>query len=178
MSDIYLIGHIDELRYKKFLYKLHQAKQEKITALNIYISTDGGDVELAAGIFDEIEGCKKQGITVTTIGLGRVLSAGTFILSAGDIRCGTENCSYMIHEFSYQTKDYHGQTLEYVKFTDKYYKNLMVSLAARCGRNSPKEIQKFLADAKQSIWLDTDSAIKFGLIDKKWNYSNEESDIE
>lgn len=175
MSDIYLIGDIDEKTYKRFLYKLRILKQEKVDKINIYITTDGGDVHFAAGMFDEIEGAKKSGITINTIALGAVASAGIFILSAGDIRWGTENTTYFVHPFSYATQDYHQQTKQYVNFADEYYNNLMVSLATRCGYNTPKKIKEFLRKVNENIWLDTDSAIKFGLIDKKWNYNSDYS---
>ena len=51
--------------------------------IKIYVSTYGGSADEMFGIYDVMNMCKEKGVIIETVGLGKVMSAGTLILSAG-----------------------------------------------------------------------------------------------
>lgn len=142
--------------------------------MNIYICTEGGDVECAMGIVDEINGLRTAGIKVNTIGIGRVYSCGIFILCAGEHRFGTENTTYMMHPFRYELgEEYHNIAREYIKYADKQQNEVMLWVAMQCGKSLSKDIKKFMNDVNDNIYLNNETAKELGLIHEDWNYAKE-----
>jgi ATP-dependent protease ClpP protease subunit len=168
-GKIYICGEIETKTASSFLYKTDFILDKKIKKVKIYINTIGGDVPAAMAIVDKITLLKEVGVEVYTIGIGEVVSAGIFILVEGSKRYACENASFMIHPLIHELgADYHKFISKYAKFHESFYNNLMTGLAMKCGRKNPKAIGEFLRSVSDSIWLDVDEAIKFGLVEDKW----------
>lgn len=170
--EILLFGEIDEKKAKGFILRARyiHSRSPKNQPLLIFINSGGGDVDFAISIIEEIKSISRDR-EVYTIGTGQVMSAAIFILAAGSKRYGCEYTSYMMHPFSYEPHTesvIHEQFKEQVLHTDKVYNNLITDLAITCGKKEPKQIKKFREDIQKNIWLDTDGALEFGLINSIW----------
>lgn len=175
-GKLYICGGITRSLSTSFLYKIDYFLDLGLKNLNIYINTEGGSVPDALAIVDRMMLLKDSGIHINTIGIGEVASAGIFILAEGSNRFGTENTTYMIHPIIHTIgSDYQVHVQQYAKFHDSFYNNLMTELALKCGKNKPKDIQKFMKTVADTVWLDTDLAMELGLIEGKWTISNEAS---
>lgn len=175
-GKIYIHGEITERTSLNFLYKSDYIIESDIKNVKIYIQTEGGDVPSALAIADRMAIMKDLGINIITIGIGEVASAGVFILIEGNKRYCTTNTTLMIHPMIHTLgSDYHAFIKEYATFHEGFYNNLMTDLAMKCGKKTPKEIQKFLSKISESVWLDVDGAIKLGLIHERWSAESEKS---
>ncbi len=69
--------------------------------ITMYVSTYGGSADEMFAIFDIMNHCKKS-CHIETIGIGKVISAGTLILAAGTKgkRKISKNCRVMLHQVS------------------------------------------------------------------------------
>lgn len=88
-----LVGSVDDDMLKKALKDLHVLNKTTGT-ITIYLSTKGGDVDVARGIYDAI---KASPNLVEIVCYGLVASAGTIILMAADFRTMTINSKIMLH---------------------------------------------------------------------------------
>ena len=102
--SIMFVGEVTEERAADLisaLLVLAQTKDEdaeRADPIKLYVSTYGGSADEMFGIYDVINFCK-QFCDIETIGLGKVMSAGTLMLA-----CGTKgkrklgkHCRVMIH---------------------------------------------------------------------------------
>ena len=55
----------------------------EVDPIKFYISTYGGAADEMFAIYDVMNYVKLKGVTIETIGLGKVMSAGTLLLAAG-----------------------------------------------------------------------------------------------
>jgi ATP-dependent protease ClpP protease subunit len=169
-NEILIFGEIDKTLAFETICNLRWLSRngDKDKPILIFINSEGGDVDAACSIMDEIRLLKSTGRTIYTIGMGEVASAAIFILMVGSRRFGYEHTSYMMHPCSYNGKeDYHQQNKSLVLFMDRFWDGLMVELAVAC-QTPPKDIKKFTEKIKDTIWLDTESAIEFKLIEGVW----------
>ena len=102
--SIMLVGEIDEEKAADLVSALlvlsQQIPKEKNRAddIKIYVSTYGGSADEMFSIYDVMNYCK-QFCDIETIGLGKVMSAGTLILASGTKgkRKLGKHCRVMIH---------------------------------------------------------------------------------
>ena len=86
--SIMFVGEVTEDKAAEFisaLLVLAQTKDddaEKTDDIKIYINTYGGSADEMFAIYDVMNWCKEL-CDIQTIGLGKVMSAGTLILAAG-----------------------------------------------------------------------------------------------
>ncbi len=173
---IFLLGDITNKTMSSFILQMKYLSSKKdINDIYIYIHSDGGDVECAMAMIDEINMANDSKKNVYTIACGVAASAAAYILAYGKKRYGTENSTYMLHPFSYELKDYHAQNKEYVDFCDQFYKKIIVDVALRCKKTTAKAIDVFTKKIHNSLWMDTDAALDIGLIDEKWTYELEKN---
>lgn len=125
--------------------------KDKTKPIDIYLNTDGGDIDAA---FMIIETIKIIEAPVNVWAFVDVRSAGIIILQAATgNRIGTENSIFLIHGVSYS-----GYNPQYLELMKKYY---IVQLLKRS--NLPKEWFPLKPDV---IHIITPSeALKYGLID-------------
>jgi ATP-dependent Clp protease, protease subunit len=133
--------------------------------ITLYVSTYGGSADEMFAIFDIMEHCKKS-CNIETVGLGKVMSAGTLILAAGTKgkRKITKNCRVMIHNVAagtYGTLPNMVNEIEAIQSLQEQYVNAMVSCT-----NLSKRKLKSLLNERVNIYLTAEEAIEYGLADE------------
>ena len=102
--SIMFVGEVSEEKTADLISALLVLAQEikegedRAEDIKIYISTFGGSAHEMFGIYDVMNWCK-QFCDIQTIGIGKVMSAGTLILAAGTKgkRIIGEHCQIMLH---------------------------------------------------------------------------------
>lgn len=174
---IYLWGEINDRSTQQILYRLRYLSDISHENIYLYIHSQGGDTEGADAIIDEIQGLIARGITVETIGLGKAQSAGCCILAMGSPgrRFASPSCSLMLHPVSYEfSQDYVDQQERFATFAKKKGDELLKRVAIAAGKGTGKKLAKFKLDIDKGLWLTTQEAIKYGVIDDVWKYQWED----
>jgi ATP-dependent Clp protease protease subunit len=131
----------------------------------MYISTYGGSADEMFGIYDIMSKVKAQ-CEIHTIGVGKVMSAGTLILAAGTKgkRKIGKHCRVMIHSVNAgQHGDLHNIENE-VKAV-KQMQDLYINAMCNETHMTKRQIQK-LIDRKINVYLSAEEAIEYGIADE------------
>lgn len=169
--SIMFVGEVTEERAADLisaLLVLAQTKDEdadRAEPIKLYVSTYGGSADEMFGIYDVINFCK-QFCDIETIGLGKVMSAGTLMLA-----CGTKgkrklgkHCRVMIHAVNGgQVGDIHNLQNELeqtVGLQDSYIQALSHET------NMTKRQIQTLINRKVNVYLTAEEAIEKGLADE------------
>ena len=169
--SIMFVGEVNEERAADLisaLLVLSQTKDpdaERAEPIKLYVSTYGGSADEMFGIYDVINFCKKF-CDIETIGLGKVMSAGTLMLSAGTKgkRKIGKHCRVMIHSVNGgQVGDLHNLQNELeqtVSLQDSYIQ------AMSDETNMSKRQIRDLINRKVNVYLTAEQAIEKGLADE------------
>lgn len=133
--------------------------------ISIYINTNGGDSSALSNIYDVMQMIKSP---IKTVCIGKAYSAGAFILAAGTKgkRFITKNASVMIHGVQCAFPE---SPLSDPKDSEIYFNfikehNFMILSAL--ARHTGQSINKILEDCKKDNYLDSNDALKYGIVDK------------
>lgn len=146
---------------------LPEARFNRDRPVIVWIGSGGGEVNSLAMMVETIQSVPNKVITAC---IGRANSAGSILLS-----CGTKGFRYcgphsriMIHSISSQTgKEPVHELLIDAKESMRLEEFWLGILAKNCGIEGGYEsLRKMIKDGEGKIWLDADSAKKFGIIDK------------
>lgn len=152
------------------IYKQMKEKEEETQEVgeerkaSFIVSTMGGNVHDMFSIVDVLNHMK-QYCTIETIGLGKVMSAGTGILMSGTkgLRKIGRNCRVMLHPVQ---SGAHGDTVNIkneMKEVDKIT-DLFVDLMLEHTNMPEKEIKKYLNQDK-NFYLSAEEAVEKGIAD-------------
>ncbi len=167
---IFINGDIDEEQSLSFIKNMKYLVLKKFKSIYIYINSDGGEVEAAMAIIDEIEMTIKNGVKVITICAGKAYSCGAFILIYGSERYATKHSTIMFHPVQYELyEDYVRLQQKYSEFSIRQYEKFIKEIAKKCGNKTVKAVNKFVRDVDENIWVDVHNAIKMGIIDGIWS---------
>lgn len=173
---IYLWGDVDESLAEYVIERLryiHYVLKKK--EVYLYIHSDGGETDSCCAIIDEIIGLQSLGVKVYTIAIGKAYSSAAMILSVGSERYATPLTSLMLHPVSFDCPtDYVSQQSKYTTYIERHWDNVAGFIAKKCGYKNKGEVAKFRIDIKDGLWMTTDEAIDFGLIDGVWDYEWEQ----
>ena len=142
---------------------LPEGKKKK--PIEFYINTYGGSADDMFALYDVMEKVKEE-TDIHTVGVGKVMSAGTLLLAAGTKgkrRIG-KNCRVMIHNVSagnIGTLPTLANELEAIQQLQDDYISAMVENT----KFTRKKLEKLLSQ-KVNIYLDADEAVKYGLADE------------
>src|SRR6056300_930590 len=140
-------------------------EEERAEDIKLYISTYGGSADEMFAIYDVMNFCK-QFCDIQTIGIGKVMSAGTLILAAGTKgkRQLGKHCRVMVHSVNGgQVGDIHNLQNELeqtVSLQDSYIQALSDET-----KMTKRQIQT-LINRKVNVYLTADEAIEKGLADE------------
>lgn len=132
--------------------------------ITMYVSTYGGSADEMFAIYDIMEMCKKSCV-IETVGLGKVMSAGTLILAAGTKgkRKISKNCRVMLHQVSAGAfGPLFNMTTELdaiQKLQDQY-----ITAMASCTNLSKRKL-KSLLNERVNVYLTAEEAVEYGLAD-------------
>ena len=127
----------------------------------MYIDSPGGDVDAGFAIFDVIRYVKAP---VYLIGMGLIASAATLVLLAvdKDRRFGLPNSRYLIHQPLGGMRGVATDIEIYAKDMEKIRAKLNKIISDQTGT----ALEQVTKDTDRDYWLDSDEAVKYGLISK------------
>jgi len=169
--SIMFVGEVTEERAADLisaLLVLSQTKApdaERAEPIKLYVSTYGGSADEMFGIYDVVNFCK-QFCDIETIGLGKVMSAGTLMLASGTKgkRKLGKHCRVMIHAVNGgQVGDIHNLQNELeqtVSLQDSYIQALSHET------NMTKRQIQTLINRKVNVYLTAEEALEKGLADE------------
>ena len=140
---------------------------EFIPPVEMLISTPGGSADDMFAIYDIMRKIKNDGITtLTTYGIGKVMSAGVLLLASGTKgkRMIGKNCRVMIHSVIAGTAGPMHQLENEFAEVKKIQDNYIQALVAETNMTE-KEFRKLLK-RKTNIYLSAEEAIELGIADE------------
>jgi len=142
---------------------LPEDKEKK--PVEFYINTYGGSADDMFALYDVMQTVMEE-TEIHTIGVGKVMSAGTLLLAAGTKgkRKIGKNCRIMIHNVSsgnFGILPNLANELEAIQRLQEDYIAAMVENT----KFTRKKLEKLLNE-KVNIYLDAEEAIKYGLADE------------
>jgi ATP-dependent Clp protease protease subunit len=171
LRTMMLYGDVNEERAGDMvagLLMLHGHRKEEEDADNsikFYISTYGGSADDMFSVHDVMR-FVKQDCDIETIGMGKIMSAGTLLLASGTKgkRKIFKNCRVMIHSVSagnLGTIHNLENELEEIQHLQEMY----VSALAEETNMTKRQIRKIL-DQKVNVYLTAEEAVEYGLADE------------
>jgi len=162
LRRIVISGKIREEIAAQFLEQITALEYiDRTKPITIYIDTYGGSVHSALSIYDAIKICQ---CPIITVGIGKVMSAGTLLLAAGDkgARLLSSNTRVMIHEVSSGSI---GTVSEMNRDVDeaKSLQDIYIRLLAR---DTGQRKAKLLSDIGKDFYMSAKEAIAYGLADR------------
>lgn len=161
-------GSIDEQPISSIIASILQMfRKDTNKPIHIIINTPGGSVTDALALYDVITYLKSKNVTIYVTGLGKIMSAGIFILvsgSQGHRRIG-KHSSIMLHNI-YETSasgdvfDMESELTE-LKRLHRDVNNIISSNT----KLSVNQIEELL-NKKVDLYISAEKAIEFGLADK------------
>lgn len=170
---ILLWGDVDEKSAKHIIQSMRYLADLSKEDIYFYIHSDGGETEAQDAIIDEIEGTRARGNIIWTIAHGKAYSAAANILALGTEghRFATKNSTMMLHMYSVEMPtDYVHIQQTYTEYTKKKNDEIYKLVAKACGKGGGKKLEVFMNDLKSGLWLNTRSAMSYGLIDGIWDF--------
>ena len=164
---IYLGTEIDDFVANSLIQQMMWLATVNDDPIDLYIQSPGGGVYAGLAIKDCIDSLNKNGVKVNTIGTGLVASMGAYLLSAGTgTRQATKNCRIMLHSVSsgvgYST--YHDQK---VNFKETEYLQQQITIDIVNSSKGKLTLEVLNIKCERDWYINTDDAIKYGIIDKK-----------
>ena len=135
--------------------------EDEKSPIYMYIDSPGGDVDAGFAIFDMIRFINAP---VYLIGMGLIASAATLVLLAVDkgFRIGLPNSRYFIHQPLGGMRGVATDIEIYAKDMEKIRAKLNSLIAEQTGTS----LEQVTKDTERDFWLDSDEAVKYGLISK------------
>jgi len=172
--SIMFVGEVTEDKAAEFisaLLVLAQTKgeeEDRAEDIKIYINTYGGSADEMFAIYDVMNWCKEF-CDIQTIGLGKVMSAGTLILAAGTKgkRFLSNHCRVMIHSVNGghvgELHNLQNEMEQMAGLQDSYIQ------AMSSETNMTKRQIQTLINKKINVYLDAEETVAKGLADEVWN---------
>jgi len=150
------------------LAQTKEEDEERAEDIKLYINTYGGSADEMFAIYDAMNWCK-QFCDIQTIGLGKVMSAGTLLLAAGTKgkRYISQHCRVMIHSVNGgHVGELHNlqNEMEQMAGLQESYIQAMSDETSM----TKKQIQT-LINKKINVYLNAEETVDKGLADEVWN---------
>ena len=164
-----LFGDVDEEKALDMIVGLltltdFSEKEPPYDPIKFYISTYGGSADEMFSVYDMMSLLKKE-CEIETIGLGKVMSAGTLLLAAGTKgkRKIGRHCRVMIHAVAAGSVGELHDIENEVK-SIKHIQELYINTLARETQMTKRTIQKLL-DRRVNVYLTAEEAVEYGIAD-------------
>ena len=151
------------LIYLNELNKIEKADQRK-KPIDFYISTYGGCADDMFALYD-LMNIVKEDTVIKTIGLGKVMSAGVLLLSAGtkgERRIG-KNCRVMIHNVVGGTAGSLPNLTNELEAIQQLQDDYTAALVDNT--NLTKKKLKKILNEKVNVYLSAEEAVEYGIAD-------------
>jgi ATP-dependent Clp protease protease subunit len=165
-----LFGDVDEERSLDLIMGMlslteFTGKEPPYDPIKFYISTYGGSADEMFALYDMMSIIKAQ-CEIETVGLGKVMSAGTLLLAAGTKgkRKIGRHCRIMIHAVAAGSAgELHD--IENEMKSIKHIQELYINALARETSMTKRTIQKLL-DRRVNVYLTAEEAVEYGIADE------------
>ena len=161
VSALLLLG--DKKRVDKAKDRLPEG--EELDDIKFYISTYGGSADDMMAIYDMMR-LTKNNRDIETIGMGKIMSAGTLILASGTRgkRKIMRNCRVMLHAVSAGSM---GTIHNLVNEMEEVQNIQDMYIRALCAETllTKRQLKKML-DQKVNVYLTAEEAVEYGLADE------------
>lgn len=134
------------------------ANDDPNAVIKLEICSGGGSVLDGFAIVDKIREIPNPVVAFNT---GICASMATIISSVCDYAYGSENAQFMIHELASGTEGKFRVMKHSIEFNEKLNKRLFGILAKKTGKTE----EELMDIATYDFWLNSEEALKFGLID-------------
>lgn len=173
IRTIALFGDVDEEKAGDLCMGLlmmtdFSRKEPPYDPIKFYISTYGGSADEMFSIYDMMSITKSK-CEIETIGLGKVMSAGTLLLASGTKgkRKIGRHCRVMIHAVAAGSQgELHNMENELKSI--KHIQELYINALSKETHMTKRTIQKLL-DRKVNVYLTAEEAIEYGIADEVIN---------
>lgn len=159
---VFIKGHIvSEMADAVVAQLLFLETRDSDTDINMYIHSEGGEVNAMYAMFDVMQYIKPD---IRTIGMGQCASAASFLLAAGTKgkRMALPNTDVMIHELSGGTQGKFNDMLIHHEYVKKLYDKMAKNYVEFTGQ----PLKKIKADMQRDFHMSAEEALEYGLIDK------------
>ena len=173
--ESHLVGLFAEVSEEKIAEIIHaflvvaettrkKEKEEDKKPIDFYLSTYGGSADDMFALYDVMR-IVREDVTIRTVGLGKVMSAGVLILAAGtkgERRVG-KNCRIMIHSVVGGNQgDLHSMLneMEAIEQLQQIFINCLVSET----KMTKTRLKKML-ERKVNVYLSAEEAVELGIAD-------------
>ena len=170
IRTIALFGDVDEEKASDMCMGLllltdFSNKEAPYDPITLYLSTYGGSADEMFSIYDMMSVTKAK-CEIHTIGLGKVMSAGTLILAAGTKgkRKIGRHCRVMIHSVAAGSSGELHDIENEIK-SIKHIQELYINALSRETHMTKSIIQKLL-DRKVNVYLTAEEAVEYGIADE------------
>ena len=166
-NDIYYYCDVTKdnvFEFNKAVRKLEKTLLKKavdldgyVPNINVYISSDGGDLFSGMNAMDVM---RRSKVHVTVIAEGACCSAATFMLLGGDRRLMGKHAYVLIHQLSTGFFGKYDELRDEMETCKKLMKTMKRVYKAET--NIPKETFKALM--KKDVYLDVEECLKYGIV--------------
>jgi ATP-dependent Clp protease protease subunit len=166
---IFFWGEVDDNLALSVISQMHYFTDQSLDPIQIIINSEGGSVDSMIAIVNEMEICKSNGVTISTLVSGVAYSAAALILAFGSKghRYARPNSNIMLHPMSYGLgHDYSEYQEKIASFYKKVNDNLHNLLMQALGIKGDKQYKKFLQDIDKGLWLTAHEALERKIVDK------------
>ena len=153
---IFIEGEINDEKANLVVSELLYLDSISNDDINIYINSPGGSITAGMAIYDTMNYIKSDCVTIG-IGLCASMASGT-----RGKRCSLNNTEIMIHE---PLGGVNGQATE-IKIVAERILKIKKKLNVILSRNTKKSLSKIEKDVERDYYMDSDEALKYGIIDK------------
>lgn len=131
--------------------------------IEICFNSPGGGVIEGMALWDFIQQVRNAGHYVTTSTIGMAASMGGILLQAGDHRVMGKEAYILIHEISFGAGGKIGEVEDEVAFIKKIQSRVVKIFASRSKLTESQVRTKW---RRTDWWIDSDEALKLGLVDE------------
>ena len=170
IRTIALFGDVDEEKASDLCMGLlmltdYSEKESPYEPITFYLSTYGGSADEMFSIYDMLSITKAK-CEIETIGLGKVMSAGTLLLAAGTKgkRKIGRHCRVMIHAVAAGSSGELHDIENEIK-SIKHIQELYIDALSKETHMTKRTIQKLL-DRKVNVYLTAEEAVEYGIADE------------
>lgn len=166
--NVLITGEINDKLANRVTTQLIALAEDSDDPINVFISSPGGHVESGDMVHDMIKFIRP---TVRTIGSGWVASAGALIFVGAQKknRFCLPNTRFLLHEprggVGGSVSDIQIQAEQIAIMRDRFHR-----IFAEATGQTPEQIAK---DTVRDFWLNTDEAMKYGLLGKVINSADD-----
>ncbi|MXW85186.1 MAG: ATP-dependent Clp protease proteolytic subunit [Boseongicola sp. SB0667_bin_21] len=159
--NVLITGEINDKLANQVATRLIALAEDGDDPINVFISSPGGHVESGDMVHDMIKFIEP---TVRTIGSGWVASAGALIFVAArkSNRFCLPNTRFLLHE----PRGGVGGSVSDIQIQAEQIRIMRERFHRIFSEATGQATKKIAADTRRDFWLNTDQAIKYGLLGK------------